>query len=129
MLSVHRDVWTVYKPNPDWRGAATWLEASQERGRPVVTLERTPADALSFYAPDLRRLREPSWPPSEERLVRAMRRHGTEEIYLLRNLLFGGRPTWSSSRRPFPAFRPIPCSRAGVWRSIGSSAGSEAGPG
>jgi 4-amino-4-deoxy-L-arabinose transferase-like glycosyltransferase len=107
MLSAYRDVWTVYKPNPDWRGAAAWLEARREPGRPLVTLERTPADALSFYAPDVRRIRARRWPPSEERLMRAMRGRGIDEIYLLRNLHWGS-PDMAQFAEALPGFQVDP---------------------
>jgi 4-amino-4-deoxy-L-arabinose transferase-like glycosyltransferase len=51
LLIVRSDRWTVYKPKPDWRGAASWLEAEAgNRGR-LVLATTTPSLETAFYLP------------------------------------------------------------------------------
>lgn len=49
---ARRDRWTVYKPNPDWRGIIDQLQA--ERGtpdQPLVLVSTTPLTELVYYVP------------------------------------------------------------------------------
>jgi len=44
------DSWTVYKQNPDWRSAASYLvQKNTAPGDELVVLSVTPADALKYY--------------------------------------------------------------------------------
>lgn len=44
------NIWTVYKPNPDWRSTASYLTADiGNAGRNSVIMATTPADALYYY--------------------------------------------------------------------------------
>jgi 4-amino-4-deoxy-L-arabinose transferase-like glycosyltransferase len=43
------DVWTVYKPNPDWRAAASYLAEESASSGDAVVWAVTPADGLQFY--------------------------------------------------------------------------------
>ena len=98
MLGPHDDRWTVYKPNPDWRGAAAWLRAQPEarQGR-LVALESAKADALSYYLPDVVRISRP-WPPNPEELLATFARYDVDTIFVLRN------QHWlPPDRRLFPA--------------------------
>ncbi|MGH7505512.1 MAG: glycosyltransferase family 39 protein, partial [Longimicrobiales bacterium] len=52
-LFRHRDEWTVYKPNPDWRSAAAHLQAYQDDREPLIVFAATPASALNYYGLDL----------------------------------------------------------------------------
>ncbi|MGH7507079.1 MAG: hypothetical protein ACRELX_15600, partial [Longimicrobiales bacterium] len=52
-LFLHRDEWTVYKPNPDWRSAAAYLQAYQDDREPLIVFAATPASALNYYGLDL----------------------------------------------------------------------------
>jgi hypothetical protein len=57
--TVNRSAWTIYKPNPDWRGAAATIrELARSVDQPVVTVEyaTTPCDPLSYYLPEGRRV-------------------------------------------------------------------------
>lgn len=51
-----QDVWTVYKPNADWRSAAQYLEA-ELNAAPVVPeiFTVTPTDELMYYNPRFKR--------------------------------------------------------------------------
>jgi len=44
------DVWTVYKPNPDWRKAASYLDTEiKNSGKPLIVYAATPASVLIYY--------------------------------------------------------------------------------
>jgi 4-amino-4-deoxy-L-arabinose transferase-like glycosyltransferase len=44
------DVWTVYKPNPDWRSAASYLaEEARHSSRPVFIVEHAQGEALEYH--------------------------------------------------------------------------------
>jgi len=69
MFGYRQTHWTVYKPNPDWRGAAAWLGEQIDRGgsgRAVYTSTPNPRP-LSYYdsrIQDVRSLR-PATDPTE----------------------------------------------------------------
>lgn len=49
------EVWTVYKPNPDWRSAASYLTSEMEPSPgDSLVLVGSPADALIYYEPRFR---------------------------------------------------------------------------
>lgn len=66
IVTVNRDAWTIYKPNPQWREAATWVKARASQGREdpgrAATLEyaTTPCDPLAYYLPTVERLVSPA---------------------------------------------------------------------
>ncbi len=103
-----QDVWTVYKPNPDWRSASKYLEdeISMSTVQPVI-LTVTPADELRYYGKHFElkvlsenaglektthdqvsvyRLNRMKIPQIYDALVRENGRH----FYLLRNLYWLG---------------------------------------
>jgi mannosyltransferase len=48
-LLYKKDAWTVYKQNPDWRSAASYLSAENGTSDDAVVLVVTPAATLSYY--------------------------------------------------------------------------------
>jgi len=49
LLVVRAEQWTVYRPKPDWRGAAAWLEAeAAQRGR-LAVVTTTPSLEAELY--------------------------------------------------------------------------------
>jgi len=55
MLTATREAWTVYKPNPDWRGAAGVIVADGGEGARVLEEETFQLDPLWYYRDGLRR--------------------------------------------------------------------------
>lgn len=65
---TRRDVWTVYKPNPDWRAiVGPVLEARGTPPRPVAVFSAMPLTELVYYAPGAE---ECPWPVPTESLER-----------------------------------------------------------
>lgn len=65
---TRRDVWTVYKPNPDWRAIiAPLLEARGTPPRPLAVFSAMPLTELVYYAPGAE---ECPWPAPTESLER-----------------------------------------------------------
>jgi hypothetical protein len=85
LLGPHAGEWTVYKPTPDWRAAATWLKENVPTDPPPVVLARCPSDPLAYYHSPLRRVRLESWPPSAAYLTDLTERFGAGEFYLVTN--------------------------------------------
>jgi len=44
-----QDVWTVYKPNPDWRSAARYLDSNHTTSETSLLIAATPATELLYY--------------------------------------------------------------------------------
>jgi hypothetical protein len=55
MMTVTREEWTVYKPNPDWRGAAGLIVADGGEDARVLEEETFQLDPLWYYLGGLRR--------------------------------------------------------------------------
>jgi 4-amino-4-deoxy-L-arabinose transferase-like glycosyltransferase len=51
LLFVRREQWTVYKPKPDWRGAARWLRAEAAGRGSLGVVLTTPSLEAEFYLP------------------------------------------------------------------------------
>lgn len=50
-----QDVWTVYKPNADWKAAVVFFKKENSRdGRATSVLTVTPSDELTYYNPEFR---------------------------------------------------------------------------
>ena len=65
---TRRDVWTVYKPNPDWRAiVAPLLEARGAPSRPLAVFSAMPLAELVYYAPGAE---ECPWPTPTQSSVR-----------------------------------------------------------
>ena len=63
MMTVERNSWTVYKPNPDWRGAAQLIAADGSATARVMEEDGYQLDPLWYYGPGLQRVVVPrdSW--------------------------------------------------------------------
>lgn len=63
MMTTEKNVWTVYKPNPDWRSAARLIEAHGGANARVMEEDGYQLDPLWYYGPALRRVVVPrdSW--------------------------------------------------------------------
>lgn len=63
MMTVERNAWTVYKPNPDWRGAAAMIAADGSATARVMEEDGYQLDPLWYYGPGLQRVVVPrdSW--------------------------------------------------------------------
>lgn len=63
MMTVERNAWTVYKPNPDWRGAAQLIAADGSATARVMEEDGYQLDPLWYYGPGLQRVVVPrdSW--------------------------------------------------------------------
>lgn len=51
LLGPRRTQWTVYKPKPDWRAAAAWLETEGVRQGRLTIVTTTPSLEIEFYLP------------------------------------------------------------------------------
>jgi hypothetical protein len=49
LLVLRREQWTVYKPKPDWRAAAAWLEREAGRRGGAALVTTTPSLEVDFY--------------------------------------------------------------------------------
>lgn len=49
MFLYKNDTWTVYKQNPDWRGAASYLIREYNASDKLIVIAVTPADTLKYY--------------------------------------------------------------------------------
>lgn len=49
LLVPRHDQWTVYKPKPDWRAAAAWLETEGTRAGKLAVVTTTPSLETDFY--------------------------------------------------------------------------------
>ncbi|MCP5020496.1 MAG: hypothetical protein GY930_01860 [bacterium] len=52
LLAAHfaqRDAWTIYKPNPDWRGATAYIKANMQGKNEVLYTEYMTPSALTYY--------------------------------------------------------------------------------
>ncbi|HSH69896.1 MAG TPA: glycosyltransferase family 39 protein [Deferrisomatales bacterium] len=85
VLTAYRDTWTVYKPNPDWRAVAHYLEAETAGGRPPVVLENAPSDPLSYYLTGVRRRPLRGSPLDSGSLTRLLQREGVGKVYVVSN--------------------------------------------
>ena len=62
------DVWTVYKPNPDWRSVVDpLLRERGDRGQPLVIMSTTPLTELVYYLPGTG---ECTWPAPADSATR-----------------------------------------------------------
>ncbi|HIG12830.1 MAG: glycosyltransferase family 39 protein [bacterium] len=85
LLGPRANEWTVYKPAPDWRAAAVWLQVNLATDTHPIILECAPGAALGHYAPHLRRVRLSSWPPPARQLDELAASLGVEEFTLISN--------------------------------------------
>ncbi len=51
LLVVRREAWTVYKPKPDWRGAARWFKTEAGGRGNLGVVVTTPSLEAEFYLP------------------------------------------------------------------------------
>jgi 4-amino-4-deoxy-L-arabinose transferase-like glycosyltransferase len=49
MLFKKSEIWTVYKPNPDWRAAAQYLTKEKIFSKGTIVFSVTPATSLKYY--------------------------------------------------------------------------------
>jgi hypothetical protein len=49
LLVVRKDRWTVYKPKPDWRAAAAWIERQAANRGESALVTTTPSLEVDFY--------------------------------------------------------------------------------
>ena len=90
-VQKNRDVWTVYKPNPDWRSAAEFLVGQDGSDERVHVFTGTLNTGLRYY---LRRLAAKErfvlerFDPDTPARIRAIMKE--ERIYLVRNLFWLG---------------------------------------
>jgi hypothetical protein len=96
---VKADVWTVYKPNPDWRSAARYLVSDAAAlSDPFFVVQSIPADALTYYYQRMARFARSSKRPiprelpagrmrnyDEAKFTRFLSEYRVRTIYLIRN--------------------------------------------
>lgn len=73
---------TVMHPNPDWRGAAAWMESGASSDRYTV-ISRTPLLPIAYYSPHATRIELGPERPFEQGLSLAAERAGGGEMFLL----------------------------------------------
>lgn len=49
LLVVRANRWTVYKPKPDWRGAAAWLAVEGAKAGKLAVVTTAPSLEAEFY--------------------------------------------------------------------------------
>jgi hypothetical protein len=89
ILAVYRgkpDVWTVYKPNPDWR-TVTRSGSGFASGERLVVFSTTPLRELVYYLTDAAECSWPPLPPAQQVF------HGTAREKLARLFARSVRPT------------------------------------
>jgi len=57
MFFAQRDKWTVYKPNPDWRSAATLLGEGLDESRELLYSDYVAPTALTYYDPRMQEVK------------------------------------------------------------------------
>ena len=91
-LKKNNDVWTVYKPNPDWRSTAEFLAHQEEPGLRAHVLTATYHMGLQYYLNKIEAGRHFSlnyFTPG--RLKQIVLEKKTVRFYLVKNLFWKGR--------------------------------------
>jgi len=100
MLTVHKSDWTVYKPNPDWKSASSYILNEDADLSSSIIVGTAPLNALQYYMtrnftgdPDVFRLdsiqtsRFVSWNSSSGRdFVSFSKSKQAKFIYIIRNM-------------------------------------------